>query len=391
MRILAVSTWSPVPVVNGSTLRACQLLRALAAEHAVDLIAFAAPAAPSAEALADLRSFCRRVTVIPRSPFVPLPGRRGTWWASTPRSLQETDDPDVRRLVRARAVEADVVVGLELSAARYLTGLAVPAVFEEAEPGQIWSQVAGATTRLERWRRRLTWWKQARYLRRLAAAMAVVTVASPLEGALLERAGVPASRIRVVPNGAERADLSVPRRPATMPYVIYPGAITYAPNLEAVTWYISHVMPLVRASGDPVEFWITGDTGQVEPPGGEGVRVTGHLADVKSAIAGAVATVVPLRSGAGTRLKVLESMALGTPVIATSKGVEGLEVGDRRDVLVADTPEAFASAVLELRRDAGLAARLSAAGRATIAATYTWDAIGEQFRAVVAAAAGGRA
>lgn len=388
MTILAVSTWCPAPVVNGATLRANHLLRALSAAHAVDLIAFAAPAAPSQDALADLTSFCRRVTVIPHSPFEPVPGRRGTWWSSTPRSLQETDDPDVRRLVQARAAQADLVVGLELSAARYLAGLSVPAVFEEAEPGQIWSQVTGATTWVEHWRRRLTWWKQARYLRALAAGMAVVTVASPLEGGLLERAGVPGSRIRVVPNGADRADLARPRTPAATPYVIYPGAITYAPNLEAVTWYISHVMPRLRASGDPVEFWITGDTGRVSRPGGEGVRVTGHLSDVKSAIAGAVATVVPLQSGGGTRLKVLESMALGTPVVATSKGLEGLDVRDRRDVLVADTPEAFATAVRDVRRDAALVDRLSQAGRATVAAGYTWDVIGERFRAIVAEAAG---
>ena len=110
---------------------------------------------------------------------------------------------------------------------------------------------------------------------------------------------------------------------------------------------------------------------------------TGRLPDVKAAVAGSAVAVVPLQSGGGTRLKVLEALALGTPVVSTSKGVEGIDLTDGVHALVADTPDAFAAAILQLLDDPGLAARMSEAGRTLIAGAYTWDAIGRRLLDVV--------
>ncbi len=99
------------------------------------------------------------------------------------------------------------------------------------------------------------------------------------------------------------------------------------------------------------------------------------------------AEVVPLRKGGGTRLKILEALALGTPVVSTSKGVEGLDVEDGRHVLVADTPEAFAAATARLLAQPELRARLVAAGRQLVCERYDWRIIGEQLNDLVAATA----
>jgi glycosyltransferase involved in cell wall biosynthesis len=93
--------------------------------------------------------------------------------------------------------------------------------------------------------------------------------------------------------------------------------------------------------------------------------------------------VVPLLTGGGTRLKVLEALALGTPVVSTSKGIEGLDVTDGVHALVADGPDAFAAAVLRVLAEPPLAARLSDAGRALVTDSYTWDAIGRRLLDVV--------
>ena len=386
MRLFVLSTWSPYPTVNGSTLRAYHLLRALASAHELDLVMFAAPTAPDAAAVAHLRSFCRDVTVIPRSPFTPLRVAGGGLLAGTPRSLVATDDPEVRALVRARAAGADVAVGLQLSAARYLDEVAVPRVFEEAEPRQIEALSAHATSTWRRFRARLTWWKHARYLSRLSATMAAVTVASESERTALVSAGVDATRIHVVPNGADGADLARPRTIATPPRLIYAGAITYPPNLEAVVWCLNQVMPRVRAVRPDVTLWVTGDTGDLpleRMPNRDSVRFTGRLPDVKDAVGGSTVTVVPLLVGGGTRLKVLESLALGTPIVSTAKGVEGLDVVNGTHLLISDTAERFSADVLRLLDDPALAARLSTEGRALVGSTYTWEAIGRRLLGVV--------
>jgi len=388
MNVFVLTTWCPFPVVNGSTLRAYHLLQALASRHDVDLVTFSAPGAPSDEHLAHLRTICRDVTVIPKSPFTPLrPGGAGLF-SSTPRSLVATDDPEVRALVAARSASARIAVGFALSAARYLTGIGIPTVFEEAEPRQIQAQAERATTLSQHVRRRLTWWKHARYLRRLVTSMSAVTVVSEQERRSLITIGVDASRIHVVPNGAEAGDLARPRAVASPPRLIYAGAVTYAPNLEAVTWFLAEVMPRVRAVRPDVELWVTGDTGDVAIDrfaALDCVRFTGRLPDVKDTISASAVAVVPLLTGGGTRLKILEALALGTPVVSTHKGAEGLAVVDGEHLLLADSPQDFADAVLRVLGDGSLAVRLSSAGRARISSTCTWDAIGREFLGIVEA------
>jgi glycosyltransferase involved in cell wall biosynthesis len=392
MKVLALTTWCPYPMINGSAIRQYHMVRALSARHQVDLITFSAPAAPSPDDIAHLSSFCRTVTVIPRTSFTKIPGARAGLLAGTPRSLVETDDPDVRRLLAERFGNVDLAVGLGLSAARYLEGAPVPAVFEEAEPRQILDQIDGAYNWRQRARLRLTWWKQARYLRRLTSAMAVTTVACERERLALAAAGAPLDRVHIVPNGADGADVTRPRTVAEPARLIYPGAITYAPNLEAVVWFLARVMPLIRVVHPNLEFWVTGDTGTLpldRIPNFQWATFTGRLPDVKDAVSGSTVTVVPLLSGSGTRLKVLESMALGTPVVSTTKGAEGLDLEPGVHLLTADSAADFADRVLDALNDPALAARLSRDGRERVRSSYTWDAIGARFCDIVAAAVAG--
>ena len=386
MKLFVLSTWCPFPTVNGSTLRAYHLLRALASRHDIDLVTFSAPAAPDTAAVAHLRTICRNVTVIPRSPFAPLRAGGAGLFSATPRSLVETEDPEVRALVRERSAQADVAVGFALHAARYLDAAVVPRVFEEAEPRQIANLAAQARSFAQRFRLRLTWQKHGRYLARLASGMAAVTVASISERDTLVDNGVPAAKVHVVPNGANGSDLTRPRVVEAPPRLIYSGAVTYAPNLEAVVWALNQVMPRVRAVRPDVRLWVTGDTGTLpldRLPHRDSVQFTGRLADVGAAISGSAVAVVPLLTGGGTRLKVLEALAVGTPVVSTRKGVEGIDITDGVHALVVDTPEAFAAAVLRVLDEPALAARLSDAGRRLIASSYTWDAIGRRLLDVV--------
>jgi glycosyltransferase involved in cell wall biosynthesis len=106
------------------------------------------------------------------------------------------------------------------------------------------------------------------------------------------------------------------------------------------------------------------------------LELTGYLDDVRTAVAAAYACVVPLRSGSGTRLKVLEAMALGTPVVTTSKGIEGIAAVHGKHALIADDPSAFAQHVIRLLDDPDLRAQLAVNGRHLVEEHYGWDRIG---------------
>jgi glycosyltransferase involved in cell wall biosynthesis len=104
------------------------------------------------------------------------------------------------------------------------------------------------------------------------------------------------------------------------------------------------------------------------------VEVTGAVDDVRPHLAKAAAVIVPLRLGGGTRLKIVEAMAMGKPIVSTSIGAEGIDVEDGRHLLIADTPAQFATAVGRVLDDRTLAARLGAEGRALVTARYSWEA-----------------
>jgi glycosyltransferase involved in cell wall biosynthesis len=113
------------------------------------------------------------------------------------------------------------------------------------------------------------------------------------------------------------------------------------------------------------------------------VRLTGFVEDVRLPVAGASVHVAPIRWGGGTRLKILEAMALGTPVVATSKGAEGLDVTRDRHIVIADEPSEFAVQVLRLLRDPNLRDDLARKGRALVEERYDWRAIGQRFVGLV--------
>jgi glycosyltransferase involved in cell wall biosynthesis len=105
--------------------------------------------------------------------------------------------------------------------------------------------------------------------------------------------------------------------------------------------------------------------------------VTGTVEDVRPYYRDALAEVVPLRIGGGSRLKILEAMAAGVPVVSTRVGAEGLAVIDDRNILIADTAEGQRRAILSLSKDQGLWRRFAQAGRALVRSRYDWSAIGE--------------
>jgi glycosyltransferase involved in cell wall biosynthesis len=247
----------------------------------------------------------------------------------------------------------------------------------------ITSQQYGRVSRVEhRWDRKLRAWingvTMGYWEPRYAAEFDRCTTVSAVDQELLLKAN-PRLRVDVIPNGVdiEKYQPLSPPSASVSPSLMFLGNLGYPPCADAVLYFCSEILPLLRLANSLIEVWIVG---QSPPPEvlaleGRGVHVTGRVGDVVPYYERSALCVVPLRAGSGTRLKILEAMALGRPVVSTTIGCEGLDVVDGEHLLMADTPEQFAVKTLRLLRDRQLYERISVKGRELVEAKYGWDKI----------------
>jgi glycosyltransferase involved in cell wall biosynthesis len=229
-------------------------------------------------------------------------------------------------------------------------------------------------------RLRLTWWKLRNYTTRLLRDIDGYTVASVKERDLLLSILPNCQLQAVIPNGVDLALYNGDFGPTEPDSLVFPGALTYEANLGAIKLFLAKVFPIVKTRCPGVKLYITGRTDGVrlqDLPSHNGVVLTGYLDDIRPRVSCSSVCVVPMTVGGGTRLKVLEAMALGTPVVSTNKGAEGLEVAAEQNILIADEPTEFANAILRLLDDPALRAKLAANGQKLVHEQYSWERIGE--------------
>ncbi|HID63522.1 MAG TPA: glycosyltransferase [Anaerolineae bacterium] len=275
----------------------------------------------------------------------------------------------------------DLILASQISTAPYVQDLnSARKVFEEVELTVIREQFASQTDLIRRLRFGLTWWKKTHFTANLLKKFDACTVVSEQERAHILEC-VPGYPVTVIPNGVDlnwyKGDFGAPERGA----LIFPAPLAYYANFDAMKFFLKEVFPKIRSKRPEAILRITGRAAGVPVdrlPLGEGTILTGYLDDVRPTVAQSWACIVPLRIGGGTRLKILEAMALGTPVVSTSKGAEGLEVTHGENILIADTPAEFADAVLRLLDDRALRARLAANGRRLVEDQYGWEGIGKK-------------
>jgi glycosyltransferase involved in cell wall biosynthesis len=199
-----------------------------------------------------------------------------------------------------------------------------------------------------------------------------VWVSSELERASFARFVSP-DRIRVIPNVMPAPDTAPEAGAVTA--VAFVGSYFYPPNEAAAIELISSIMPAVRSRGGPRRLILIGPEAsralRHEASGDPEVEILGEVQDVRLPLQDAGILVVPMRAGGGTRVKILEAMAAGVPIVSTSLGIEGLDVVAGTDVAVAETAGQFADQVLRIAADSQLRERLVANAFARVRATYS--------------------
>lgn len=385
MHIVLISWWWPYPATNGSKIRLYNLLRNLAAQHELTLLSFAEDQEDTRESIAHLQTFCSRVESIPRPQYNPggmkaMLGYLSRW----PRSLVDVYSAPMAKLLLdvADGKTIDLLIGFEFQTMRYLDLLpGTPSILEEFEITSFHNQVENATSTPRRLRAQLTLSKMENSVRAQIERGVAYTVVSEKERDYI-RLFAPHAPVEVIPNGVD-TQVHQPNPAAVIQprTVVYNGSVTYSANLDAITYFAHDVLPLLRARHPDASFTVTGGTGNVDVSKLKalpGVHFTGFVPEIAPVVQRHRAVVVPLRQGGGTRLKILEAMAQGVPVVATRKGAEGLNVTDGETILLADSPTGICDALDRLFRDDDLHSRLVTNARALVEREYDWHVMGQQ-------------
>ena len=399
-RILFVSPIVPFPEQRGGmNQRIANLLRAACARGPVQFVGYSTAGPPddpeNSRGIAELRTLCPDAVLVPRdNRWWPEISRDSLLWclrhyvlARGPFLFRTYDAAALIREVRRLAPAADLIWVERLWIAWHLPELASRIVLDLDDLESV-----KTARRMRGWRKTPTtlaawfdWWKLQRAERAARGRFLRTLVCSREDLALWRdmQPGVPSllEDLWVVPNGFNDHLLQLPLPTVTAPRVIFVGTLHYWPNTEAVLRFTKKILPLIRAKCPTVEFWIVG-LGPAQEildlDDGKAVRVFPDVPEVIDYVREAAVSVVPLRIGGGTRLKILESLAAGVPVVSTTVGVEGIALVPDTHLFVADEPQDFANRVCRLLGDPALREQQVSAARSAIASEYSWSSIRER-------------
>lgn len=224
----------------------------------------------------------------------------------------------------------------------------------------------------------------SRYEKKMCQKFNTVTCVSKIDKDILSAICSQAD-IDLIPNGVD-LDLYRPKYEQEKENVlVFTGSMDWLPNEDAAVYFTQDVFPLIKRNIENVKFQIVGSnpTESVLKLGKqEDVVVTGRVKDIKPYIAQATVYVVPLRIGGGTRLKILEALAMGKAVVSTPVGAEGLDLSDGEDIFLAEDVESFAETIIRLMNRNELRRQVGMAGRKFMEKEYSWNKIGEKLREV---------
>jgi glycosyltransferase involved in cell wall biosynthesis len=385
-RALVLAHTVPFPLVSGERIRNQHLLRALRrGEWDITLFALDRGGSSTPADRQELAELCDAVHVVPIDPS------RWTQLRSVllGRPVYEKffyDEGAQRELDVLLEEEYDVIVVEALYMSVYLPDARRRQMLLDAHNAELlrvesMAAALGLTPRgvAARLQRR----PLQRYERHVASTAAHVTCVSAEDAAYFER--LAPGRVSVVPNGVDCEAIVARTGCPPDPSILFVGSMDYSANVDAVGYLAGEILPALDRHD--VRVTVIGSNPRREAfeharRSAVPIDILGFVADTTPHFARSRVFVVPLRFGGGTRLKILEALARGIPVVTTTLGCEGLDLRHEHDVVIADDPQEFAGWLERLLEDDELCTRLSRNGRRTVESRYDWKEIGERFDAV---------
>ena len=383
--ILFLSPTVPFPLTDGGRIRVFNLLKQIATKNSVTLLALETQPTDAA-GVSQLQQLGIQVHLVPNAPTLPTVAF-GTllkaFLRRQPITVTRYDLPVYRQKFRELiATETFDLIHYEMfHTAQFYTEVRLPSVLSQQNvDSEIWRRLCDETAnpfyKLAYWTQQLAF---QRYERVLSPKFDAVTCTSDIDAAVF-RQHCAEGATEIIPNGVDVTHY-LPDFSAEAPaHLIYIGSMDWYPNEDAVGFFADAVLPRIQERVPDVRFSIVGGnpSARVQKLAEKkGVVVTGRVPEIKPYFAEATVFVVPLRIGSGTRLKILEALAMGKAIVSTSVGAEGLDLKDGEELFIADEPTVFADAVTRLLTDAPLRRRIGENGRARVERDYESRSIGE--------------
>jgi glycosyltransferase involved in cell wall biosynthesis len=370
--VLLLTQVLPYPPDSGPKVKTWNVLKYLARRHEVTLVSFVR--GDQSDDVRHLKQYCRAVHTVPMQ----RGAARDAWYMARslltgqPFLMMRDDRMTMRRLIDRLAAEEqfDVAHADQLNMAQYAAR--VPGAFKVFDAHnalwllykRLWQTMRPG---LRKWLLGRDWRLLKEYEGRVCRQFDAVLAVSQEDKTALEEAASQELDIHVIPIAIDTDEVTVIERKVDPSHILHIGTMYWPPNIDGVLWFAHEVYPLIRQQRPDVCFDIVG----ARPPqemvalDGDrtGINVTGYVADPAPYLERAALMIVPLRAGGGMRVKILNALAQGIPIVSTTLGCEGIAVVPGENILVADEPADFADAVLRLLNEADLAAKLAADGR----------------------------
>ena len=390
MKILWVKAGGLVPPDTGGKIRSYNILRQLARQHSITFFSFYAAHNPDVHA--ELKHMFDRVVTMPlRIPapksFAEMCDYAIRLFSSEPYGITKYCRPEVRRGLRTLLEQEnyDVILCDFMAAAGVIPwDCATPKVlFTHNVEATIWrrhyevaSNVIWKAISWQEWRKMEA--AERRYLRLADRVLAVSETDRDAFATFLDL-----EKLTVIPTGVDVEYFQPFPGEQTANSLVFTGSMDWLPNEDAIFYFADAILPLMRKHSPEVFLDVVGRNPsrklQALAESEKSIRLTGWVDDIRPFVGRGSVCIVPLRIGGGTRLKIFEAMAMGKAVVSTSVGAEGLAVRSGENIVLADTPNDFAQAVISLLRDPGRRQQLGAAARTLVQEHYSWTIVANDF------------
>jgi sugar transferase (PEP-CTERM/EpsH1 system associated) len=388
LRILYLCPIIPYPPQDGGRTRTFKLLREVAARNEVHFLALADEGTKQHRSALD--AMCETVETFP-FPILPPFSRKRQMLYRRPRRLQAFYSPDLQERVRMLLASGrfDLVHIEEIVMAQYLLPLAAPPPVVLSRQKIDW-HFEKNVARYYPWGRekvhltteilKLYWFERA-----VAGRPWHHMVPGERDRELSLRLNRRLS-VSILPNGTD-TEYFQPRLPSNNRTISFIGTMCYEPNVDGIHYFFEQVYPHIAGKVEGLQIHVVGHSpipSVKELALLPGVVVTGTVPDVRPYFANSALSFVPLRIGGGSRIKILDAMAMGIPVVSTTVGAEGIDCTAGEDIFIADRPEEFAARIVQLLNDPALRQHLGLRGRQLVEQRYSWRVLGEQLEAIYA-------
>lgn len=373
----------PFPPDSGPKVKTWNVIKYLTQYHEVTLVSFVR--GDQSKDVERLRQVCKRVETVPMTRNLILDGMAflSSLFTGQPWMMLRDDRVEMRNLVDRLASEENyqIVHADQLNMAQY--ALRVPDARHLLDAhNALWQLYQRLAQTLpvgpRRWILDRDWRLLKKYEGEICRKFEAVTVVSEEDRRALSEAMGTDCPATVIPITVDLDEFPQINRHSNAKHIISVGTMYWPPNIDGMLWFLNEIFPLIRQEMPEVEFDIIG----ARPPEeivafnkmDIGVHVLGYVDDPTPYLQNAGVMVVPLRAGSGMRVKILNALSQGMPIVTTRIGCEGIDVTHDENLMIADTPASFAAAVLDLLRNPGEANRLGAAGRRLIQEKYDYRA-----------------